>query len=133
MSPSPSWRLHCNVRYDAKTSHKSKQAAAPNIQGLIIHTFPFSSLGELENNAVKSQALLPSLIMQSTLFSVVALCANLAAGAVTALQNGAGISSLDDAKWTVTNEHGNITVPGKFPSHVQLDLFAAGVIGKANN
>ncbi|OAA74399.1 beta-mannosidase mndA [Akanthomyces lecanii RCEF 1005] len=66
--------------------------------------------------------------MQSTLFCVVALCANLAAGAVTALQNGAGISSLDDAKWTVTNEHGNITVPGKFPSHVQLDLFAAGVI-----
>lgn len=33
--------------------------------------------------------------------------------------------------WTVTNEYGNITVPGKYPSHVHLDLHAAGVIGKS--
>lgn len=68
--------------------------------------------------------------MPSTFFCFVALWVNLAAGVLTASQNGAGISSLDDAKWTVTNEYGNITVPGKFPSQVHLDLLAAGVIGK---
>lgn len=35
--------------------------------------------------------------------------------------------------WTVTNEYGNITVPGKYPSHVHLDLYAAGVIGKSRS
>lgn len=39
-----------------------------------------------------------------------------------------GIRSLADETWTVTNEHGNITVPGKYPSYVHLDLYAAKVI-----
>lgn len=30
--------------------------------------------------------------------------------------------------WTVTNEYGNITVPGSYPSQVHLDLNRAGVI-----
>lgn len=38
--------------------------------------------------------------------------------------------SLSAEAWTVTNEHGNITLPGKFPSHVHLDLYAAHVISK---
>ncbi|KAJ4150084.1 hypothetical protein LMH87_010850 [Akanthomyces muscarius] len=36
--------------------------------------------------------------------------------------------SLGAETWTVTNEHGNVTVPGKFPSQVHLDLYAAQVI-----
>ncbi|KAJ6782016.1 hypothetical protein PWT90_05871 [Aphanocladium album] len=41
--------------------------------------------------------------------------------------------SLRTETWTVTNEHGNITVPGKFPSHVHLDLYAAQVINDPNH
>lgn len=40
--------------------------------------------------------------------------------------------SLAAETWSVTNEYGNITVPGKFPSHVHLDLYAAQVISKSN-
>lgn len=39
------------------------------------------------------------------------------------------IYELSNAAWTVTNQAKNITVPGKWPSLVHLDLFAAGVIG----
>ncbi|KAH8809318.1 glycoside hydrolase family 2 protein [Xylogone sp. PMI_703] len=38
------------------------------------------------------------------------------------------IYDLGKAQWTVTNEAKNITVPGKWPSQVHLDLYAAGVI-----
>ncbi|KAF7976237.1 hypothetical protein HWV62_7270 [Athelia sp. TMB] len=31
--------------------------------------------------------------------------------------------------WTLTNGQGNVSVPGRVPSHAQLDLFAAGVVG----
>ncbi|KAF7968864.1 hypothetical protein HWV62_29188 [Athelia sp. TMB] len=31
--------------------------------------------------------------------------------------------------WTLTNQQGNVSIPGAVPSHSQLDLFAAGVIG----
>lgn len=44
--------------------------------------------------------------------------------------NGTGTRELAAETWTVTNEHGNITVPGKYPSHVHLDLHAAQVISK---
>lgn len=45
--------------------------------------------------------------------------------------SAAAIHDLGLLKWTVTNEYGNITVPGKFPSQAHLDLHAAGVIGKS--
>jgi beta-mannosidase len=54
-----------------------------------------------------------------------------AAVATTESSNAAAIHDLGLLKWTVTNEHGNITVPGKFPSQAHLDLHAAGVIGKS--
>lgn len=41
------------------------------------------------------------------------------------------VHPLADERWTVTNEHRNITVPGHFPSQVHVDLYAAGVIGKS--
>ncbi|KAM3557541.1 hypothetical protein ARSEF4850_005017 [Beauveria asiatica] len=66
--------------------------------------------------------------MPSHLIYTLTLCVNLAVGLATAVQNGANIYSLHDQKWMLTNEHGNITVPGAFPSHVHLDLLAAGVI-----
>ncbi|KAF7970054.1 hypothetical protein HWV62_25294 [Athelia sp. TMB] len=31
--------------------------------------------------------------------------------------------------WTLTNGQGNVSIPGRVPSHAQLDLFAAGVVG----
>ncbi|XWW98739.1 hypothetical protein V2A60_006741 [Cordyceps javanica] len=65
--------------------------------------------------------------MPSTLLFAIALCASLATGLITG-RDDAGVHSLDSEKWTLTNEHGNITVPGAFPSHVHLDLLAAGVI-----
>jgi beta-mannosidase len=37
------------------------------------------------------------------------------------------IFNLSDVSWTVSNSV-NATVPGKLPSHVHLDLLAAGVI-----
>lgn len=43
----------------------------------------------------------------------------------------ASVHDLGLQHWTVTNEYGNITVPGKFPSQAHLDLHAAGVIGKS--
>lgn len=39
------------------------------------------------------------------------------------------IVDLTSEKWTVTNQYNNITVPGKWPSQVHLDLYAAGIIG----
>lgn len=32
--------------------------------------------------------------------------------------------------WTVRNQQGNVTVPGRLPSQVHLDLYAAKVIGE---
>lgn len=40
------------------------------------------------------------------------------------------VLDLSDIGWTVTNQARNITVPGKWPSQVHLDLYAAGVIGQ---
>lgn len=56
------------------------------------------------------------------------------AGAAVATTESASKASIHDLalqKWTVTNEYGNITVPGKFPSQAHLDLHAAGVIGES--
>ncbi|UKZ58241.1 hypothetical protein TrVGV298_012108 [Trichoderma virens] len=52
--------------------------------------------------------------------------------ATTETTGKASIRDLGLQKWTVTNEYGNITVPGKFPSQAHLDLHAAGVIGEYN-
>lgn len=43
---------------------------------------------------------------------------------------GENYATLDFSKqaWTVTNEQGNITVRGSYPSQVHLDLHKAGVI-----
>lgn len=38
------------------------------------------------------------------------------------------IIDLSDSSWTLSSIPRNITVPGKVPSQVHLDLFAAGVI-----
>lgn len=46
-------------------------------------------------------------------------------------QRGAILHDCSGEKWNVTNEYGNITVPGNFPSQVHLDLYAAGVIGES--
>lgn len=51
--------------------------------------------------------------------------------ATTETTSKASIHDLGLQKWTVTNEYGNITVPGKFPSQAHLDLHAAGVIGES--
>lgn len=40
------------------------------------------------------------------------------------------IQDLAAQNWTVTNEYGNITVPGSYPSHVHLDLYKSGVISE---
>jgi hypothetical protein len=42
------------------------------------------------------------------------------------------IVDLSGDGWTVSNKGRNISVPAKLPSHVHLDLFAAGVIGEWN-
>lgn len=36
--------------------------------------------------------------------------------------------SLSDLQWTLRNEDGSITVPGRVPSQTHLDLWRAGVI-----
>ncbi|OAA38787.1 beta-mannosidase mndA [Cordyceps fumosorosea ARSEF 2679] len=63
-------------------------------------------------------------ISSSALFLVLALCLNFAAG----LAGHGSVRPLDSQEWTLSNEYGNITVPGAFPSHVHLDLLSAGVI-----
>jgi hypothetical protein len=40
------------------------------------------------------------------------------------------ILDLGDETWTVTDQSNSITVPGKWPSQVHLDLYAAGIIGE---
>lgn len=40
------------------------------------------------------------------------------------------VHDLAAQNWTVTNEYGNITVPGSYPSHVHLDLYKGGVISE---
>lgn len=39
------------------------------------------------------------------------------------------VIDLSSQRWTLSNSHYNISVPGKVPSHAHLDLYAAGVIG----
>ncbi|KZP04383.1 glycoside hydrolase family 2 protein [Athelia psychrophila] len=51
-----------------------------------------------------------------------------------ALQLAASVHSkhiidLSGDAWTLTNQQGNVSIPGSVPSYSQLDLFAAGVIG----
>ena len=61
---------------------------------------------------------------------LVAIC-GLTVGTFGASSSGKQtIRELSGEKWTITNEHGNITVAGKYPSLVHLDLHTAGVIGK---
>lgn len=64
------------------------------------------------------------------LFAALGIFASTAVAA-TESSSAAAIHDLSLLKWTVTNEYGNITVPGKFPSQAHLDLHAAGVIGKS--
>ncbi|KAK5996760.1 Beta-mannosidase A [Cladobotryum mycophilum] len=53
----------------------------------------------------------------------------IAASALAADNGGKqSIHDLSKESWTVTNEYGNITVPGQYPSHAHLDLHAAGII-----
>lgn len=66
------------------------------------------------------------------LFAALGIFAS-AAVATTESSNAAAIHDLGLLKWTVTNEYGNITVPGKYPSQAHLDLHAAGVIGKSRH
>jgi beta-mannosidase len=54
----------------------------------------------------------------------------LAALAFFSTVSAQAILDLGDETWTVTNEYDNITVPGKWPSQVHLDLYAAGIIGE---
>lgn len=49
--------------------------------------------------------------------------------AVTASAQCKNIIDLTGTAWTLTNQQGNVSIPGAVPSHSQLDLFAAGVIG----
>lgn len=42
------------------------------------------------------------------------------------------VQDLAAQNWTVTNEYGNITVPGSYPSHVHLDLYKGGVISESS-
>jgi beta-mannosidase len=58
------------------------------------------------------------------------ICASVAVS-TTEHAGKASIHDLGLQKWTVTNEYGNITVPGKFPSQAHLDLHAAGVISES--
>jgi hypothetical protein len=66
------------------------------------------------------------------LFAALGIFAS-AAVATTESSNAAAIHDLGLLKWTVTNEYGNITVPGKYPSQAHLDLHAAGVIGQSRH
>ncbi|QYT06250.1 Beta-mannosidase [Trichoderma simmonsii] len=66
------------------------------------------------------------------LFTALSIFAGAAVATIESTSK-ASIHDLSLQKWTVTNEYGNITVPGKFPSQAHLDLHAAGVIGDRNN
>ncbi|KAJ4422894.1 hypothetical protein N0V82_002420 [Gnomoniopsis sp. IMI 355080] len=48
---------------------------------------------------------------------------------IPVLSSATNIVDLSDQRWTLSNTPYNISVPGKVPSHVHLDLFSAGVIG----
>lgn len=48
---------------------------------------------------------------------------------VPSLSSATNIFDLSEQDWTLSNAPQNISVPGKVPSHVHLDLFSAGVIG----
>lgn len=47
----------------------------------------------------------------------------------TSLSSATNIVDLSEQDWTLSNAPYSISVPGKVPSHVHLDLFSAGVIG----
>lgn len=64
------------------------------------------------------------------LLAALGICASVAV-ATTQHAGKASTHDLSLQKWTVTNEYGNITVPGKFPSQAHLDLHAAGVISES--
>jgi beta-mannosidase len=51
----------------------------------------------------------------------------LAAG-IPLLASAENVINLSGKQWKVTNPQGNVSAPGSLPSHVHLDLFAAGVI-----
>ncbi|KAI0309749.1 glycoside hydrolase family 2 protein [Amylostereum chailletii] len=48
--------------------------------------------------------------------------------AVVAPSANAGVFSLSDLTWSLSNQNGSIVVPGSLPSQVHLDLLRAGVI-----
>lgn len=73
---------------------------------------------------------IPEMGFTRPLFAALGIFAGTAV-ATTESSSAAAIHDLSLLKWTVTNEYGNITVPGKFPSQAHLDLHAAGVIGKS--
>ncbi|KAL1853338.1 hypothetical protein Plec18167_005572 [Paecilomyces lecythidis] len=53
----------------------------------------------------------------------------LAAAGLSSLVSAQNVVDLSGDGWTVSNKELAISVPGKLPSHVQLDLYAAGVTG----
>lgn len=56
----------------------------------------------------------------------------LAAAGLSSLVWSQNVVDLSGDGWTVSNKGLAISVPGKLPSHVQLDLYAAGVTGKSD-
>ncbi|KZP21483.1 glycoside hydrolase family 2 protein [Athelia psychrophila] len=58
--------------------------------------------------------------MAGLLFSLVALAVSVQCK---------NIIDLTGNSWTLTDQQGNVSIPGSVPSYSQLDLFAAGVIG----
>ena len=49
--------------------------------------------------------------------------------ALAALAQCENIVDLTGKSWTLTDQQGNVSIPGAVPSQSQLDLFAAGIIG----
>lgn len=56
----------------------------------------------------------------------------LAATVLSSLASAQNVIDLSGDGWTVSNKELGISVVGKLPSHVQLDLYAAGVIGESD-
>lgn len=50
--------------------------------------------------------------------------------AAAGLSRAQHVVDLSGDGWTVSNHQGNVTVPGRLPSQVHLDLYAAKVIGE---
>lgn len=49
-------------------------------------------------------------------------------GLVASISLAKTVIDLSGSDWTLTNQQGNVSIPGTVPSHAHLDLYAAGVI-----